>query len=67
MIPTTGIFSNTPAPVYSAVTFEDVKKILYNMLPSERRKVADYLVCDASELAVRMRYCDIVNQTEQHM
>ena len=61
------LFGSTPQPVYSTITFEDVRDILRDMRPTERRKVADYLVCDASDTMVMSRQWDIVNGTEQHM
>lgn len=67
MIDAKGLFDRTPQPVYSTVTFEDVRDILRDMRPSERRKVADYLVCDASDTMVMSRRWDIANGVERHM
>lgn len=67
MIDVQGLFGSTQQPVYSTVTFEDVRDILRDMRPSERRKVADYLVCEASTTMVMSRRWDIANGVERHM
>jgi len=47
--------------------FEELQPLFHQMSPGELRKTADWLVPDASEVAIRCRMWDINNGTEQHM
>ena len=47
--------------------FEELKPLFDQMSLSELRKTADWLVPDASDIAVLTRAWAIRNHTEQHM
>ena len=44
-----------------------IKQSLADLPLSERRKVIDWFICDASDTAVLARAWDIRNATEHHM
>ena len=48
-------------------TFEDLKPLFHQMSHSELQKTADWLVPDASDIAILTRAWDIKNHTERHM
>ncbi|MBQ7648991.1 MAG: hypothetical protein IJS92_07970 [Paludibacteraceae bacterium] len=48
-------------------TFEDLKPLFREMSPYELQKTADWLVPDASDVAILARAWDIKNHTERHM
>ena len=48
-------------------TFEDLKPLFHQMSPYELRKTADWLVPNASDIAIQTRAWDIKNHTERHM
>ena len=48
-------------------TFEDLKPLFHQMSPNELQKTADWLVPDASDIAIMARAWDIKNHTERHM
>ena len=49
------------------ITFEDLKPLFHQMSPYELRKTADWLVPNASDIAIQTRAWDIKNHTEKHM
>ena len=46
-------------------TFEDLKPLFHQMSHSELQKTADWLVPDASDVAILTRAWDIKNHTER--
>ena len=48
-------------------TFEDLKPLFHQMSHDELQKTADWLVPDASDIAILTRAWDIKNHTERHM
>ena len=48
------------------MTFEEIKPLFHEMSLVELQKTADWLVPDASEIAIRTRLWDIENETVKH-